>query len=108
MSIRKHNAAWLALAAGLGLSVGAAHAADVVKSGDVTSMAHWYGRAGGLVGSDRVMELATYAALGPPTSVAYDHEVAERTNLPRDQASEGQITAVPDEDIAQRTNMPGT
>jgi len=84
------------------LSVNAV-AADLVTSGDTNTISQWYGRAGGLVGSDRVSALA---AGSNKVGVAYDGDVAARTNMPRAQAGNGNVTVTYDADVAARTNMP--
>jgi len=80
-----------------------AQAGNLVTSGDVDSMSKWYGQAGGLAGSDRVTGLHTGAN---KVSVSYDPEVAARTNLPRAQATNGDVGVSYDADVAARTNMP--
>jgi len=78
-------------------------AADVVTSGDLGTVNQWYGRAGGLAGSDRVSGLAAGSSR---VGVAYDADVANRTNMPRAQAGNGNVTVTYDADVAARTNMP--
>jgi len=90
----------VALAAGFSVNV---NAANVVTSGDVDAMSHWYGQAGGLVGSDRVSGLHTGTT---KVGVAYDSDVAARTNLPRAQAGSADVGVSYDADVAARTNMP--
>lgn len=79
------------------------HAANVVTSGDIDAMSHWYGQGGGLVGSDRVSGLHTGTT---KVGVAYDADVAARTNLPRGQATNSDVGVSYDADVAARTNMP--
>ena len=86
------------------LSVGSAAAGnDTVGTSDPESFGHSYGRAGGLVGADRI------TALGKATSkqvgIAYDKDVAERTNLPRGDAKDGTVGIAYDKDVVERTNM---
>ena len=78
------------------------HAADVVTSGDLGTIDKWYGRAGGLTDADRVSALkAGTTKLG----VAYDADVAARTNMSRAQAAHNQVGVTYDADVAARTNM---
>jgi hypothetical protein len=77
---------------------------SVLKAGDVSGAPHWYGRAGGLVGSDRVAALRTNAA-NPGIAVNYDRDVAARTNMATDRISDQTVTVTYDRDVAQRTNM---
>ena len=60
---------------------GSAGAADIVSGGDLRSVDKWYGRAGGLAGSDRVGALSTGDA---KVGVVFDQDVAARTNMPRE------------------------
>jgi len=81
---------------------GSAYAADIVTSGDLSTVGKWYGRAGGLAGSDRVGGLqAGQSTVG----VTFDQEVAERTNMSRDPRT-SQVGVSWDRDVAARTNMP--
>jgi hypothetical protein len=41
----------------------------------------------------------------PQVSITYDKDVAERTNLPRNQASSGPIAITQDQEVMARTNM---
>ena len=59
-----------------------AYAADVVTSSGSDTITKSYGRAGGLVGADRVSGLQAGTAR---ESGGYDADVAERTNMPRAQ-----------------------
>ena len=89
----------IAVAATLG---GSAYGADIVTSGDLKSVDKWYGRAGGLAGSDRVGALN----VGESTvGVTFDQEVAARTNMSRDSRT-SQVGVTWDRDVAARTNMP--
>ena len=86
------------------LSIGSALAGgDTLKTGDSHNMDKWYGRAGGLVGSDRVEAIGK--ATGDRVGISYDQEVAKRTNMPRDGADKGGIGITYDKDVASRTNM---
>ena len=98
------NTKLLVSAAVLGavLSVNA-FAADLVTTGDVNTVNQWYGRAGGLAGSDRVSNLTAGTT---KVGVAYDADVAARTNMPRAQATNGNVSVTYDADVAARTNMP--
>ena len=80
---------------------GSAYAADVVTTGDVNSVGQWYGRAGGLTGSDRVHGLRPGDA---KVGVTFDQDVAARTNMARDRST-GQVGVTWDRDVAARTNM---
>jgi hypothetical protein len=76
---------------------------DTLRSGNVQTMDKWYGRAGGLVGSDRVMAIG--AMQGERVGVVYDADVAKRNNLaPRDANADIAITY--DKDVATRNNLP--
>ena len=89
----------IAVAATLG---GSAYAADIVTSGDLSTVDQWYGRAGGLAGSDRISALHT----GNSTvGVTFDQDVAARTNMSRD-ARNSQVGVSWDREVAARTNMP--
>ena len=89
----------IAVAATLGTS---AYAADIVTSGDLSTVNQWYGRAGGLAGSDRIGALHT----GNSTvGVTFDQDVAARTNMSRD-ARNSQVGVSWDREVAARTNMP--
>ena len=78
------------------------HAADVVSSGDLNTIDKWYGRAGGLIDADRVSGLAAGTSR---VGVAYDADVAARTNMSRAQATHNQVGVTYDADVAARTNM---
>jgi hypothetical protein len=89
----------LALAAGLSANLALA---DDVRSSNTQEIQSWYGRAGGLAGSDRVTALR---AGERPVSITYDRAVAERTNMSTDRASGARIGVTYDEQVAERTNM---
>jgi hypothetical protein len=91
-----------AIAAAAALSVNA-YAADLVTSTDTDTIAKSYGRAGGLVGADRVSGLQAGTA---QVGVAYDADVAARTNMPRAQGGSQTVGVAYDADVAARTNMP--
>jgi hypothetical protein len=91
-----------AIAAVAALSINA-YAADIVTSSDSDTISRSFGRAGGLAGSDRVGGLQTGTAR---VGVAYDADVAARTNMPRGQAPNGEVGVTYDADVAARTNMP--
>jgi hypothetical protein len=76
---------------------------DTLRSGDVLNIDKWYGRAGGLVGSDRVMAIGKSSA--DRVGITYDADVAKRTNLPRDGTAKGDVSITSDKDVANRTNM---
>jgi hypothetical protein len=107
MTLKSHLKIQLAVAAAIGaLSIGSAVAGgDVLKSGDVDTMGQWYGRAGGLQGSDRVTVLAKTPTGTTQVGITYDKDVAQRTNMQRDPASNGQIGIGYDKDVAERTNL---
>ena len=79
-----------------------AYAAETVTSGDLSTLDKWYGNAGGLQGTDRVMYLnASRTKVG----IAYDKDVAERTNMQRSEATHNEVGVTYDADVAARTNM---
>jgi hypothetical protein len=80
-----------------------AYAADQVTTSDADTIAKGFGRAGGLAGSDRVSGLK---AGGTQVGVAYDADVATRTNMPRAQGTAQSVGVSYDADVAARTNMP--
>jgi hypothetical protein len=89
------------------LSIGSAFAGgEVLKTGDVNQMSHWYGNAGGLQGSDRVTFLGKTATGDQQVGIAYDKDVAQRTNMQRESASSKEIGITYDKDVAERTNLP--
>src|SRR5262249_10134951 len=89
-------------AAAAALSINA-YAADQVTSSDANSIVNGYVRAGGLIGVDRVSGLK---AGGAQVGVAYDADVAARTNMPRAQGAAQTVGVSYDADVAARTNMP--
>jgi hypothetical protein len=93
-----------ALAAGAAMFAGSAIGGEsqVLNSGDVESMSKWYGRAGGLTGSDAV---SAARANGAKVSITYDKDVAERTNMTREPADGKNIGITYDKDVVDRTNM---
>jgi hypothetical protein len=76
--------------------------AQDVRTTDPQTFEHWYGRAGGLTGSERIAGLA---AGNRPLGITYDQDVAARTNMSTDRATGGGVGVVYDEDVATRTNM---
>jgi hypothetical protein len=90
------------IAAAVALSFNA-YAADQVTSSDANTIANGFGRAGGLVGSDRVSGLK---AGSTQVGVSYDADVATRTNMPRAQGTASTVGVTYDTDVAARTNMP--
>ena len=90
----------MALAAAFAVNL---QAAEVVTSGDVNAIGKWYGRAGGLTDADRVTGLTTSTN---KVGVAYDADVAARTNMQRAEATHNQVGVTYDADVAARTNMP--
>src|SRR4051812_9275554 len=79
------------------------YAADVVTTGDLNNIGQWYGRAGGLAGSDRVTGFPT---AGAKVGISYDAEVATRTNMQRRDDNGSQLGVSYDAEVAKRTNMP--
>ena len=94
-----------ALAVTAALTISTAFAADggVVGSSDLQNIDKWYGRAGGLTGSDSVSGLT---ARSKPLGVSWDQDVASRTNMSvnRD-TSDAKVGVTYDADVAARTNM---
>jgi hypothetical protein len=76
----------------------------VLKSGDISQVGQWYGRAGGLVGSDRVANLRGNTT-SAEVAITYDKDVAARTNMPSDRTEGAPIAITYDKDVAKRTNM---
>ena len=96
----------IALALAGGFATDAALAAgSTLKSGNLSQVGIWYGRAGGLVGPDRVAHLEGDAA-NTEIAVTYDKDVAARTNMATDRESNAPVTISYDKDVAERTNMP--
>ena len=77
----------------------------VFKSSDSSQFEHWYGRAGGLVGSDRVAHLRGNTESTAEVAITYDKDVAARTNMPSDRTEGASVGITYDKDVAQRTNM---
>ena len=100
------SAVALALAAMLSLTGKAVHAeGPVLKSSNPNEFSHWYGRAGGTTGTERIDSL-NEATLPPPgVSVTYDKDIAERTNMQREGVDNKDIGISYDQGIAERTNM---
>lgn len=93
------------LAAMAALSVGVASAASTdVKVGEVGTIEKSYGRAGGLVGADRIAGLRLHTPANAPLDVSWDAEIAARTNMPSDRGA-GAVGVTYDQAIAERTNM---
>jgi len=89
------------------LAGGAAIAAGpVLKTGNVAQAGQWFGRAGGLVGSDRVAHLQGDATGSTNIAVTYDKDVAARTNMSTNRDSASSVGISYDKDVAARTNMP--
>ena len=107
MSGVKSSSMLLAVALAGSLVANAAVAAGpVLKSGDVSHVGLWYGRAGGLVGPDRVAHLQGHSGSSPEVAVTYDKDVAARTNMRSDRESGASVAISYDKDVAERTNMP--
>jgi hypothetical protein len=79
------------------------HAAGVVTSSDPNTIDKWYGRAGGLTDAERITGVTVGTSR---VGVAYDADVAARTNMQRGQAANGKVGVSYDADVAARTNMP--
>jgi len=62
-----------------------------VRGGDVSAMGNWYGRAGGLAGSDLVSKPATPEPDQQSVKVTYDKTIIDYTYLPRGQLHEGPV-----------------
>jgi hypothetical protein len=99
---------WIVSAAALTvMSLGNALAVDdMLTVADPETMGKWYGRAGGLVGSDLVMAPATPIKPRARVRITFDKEVAERTNMQREEAAAGGVAITYDKAVAERTNMP--
>jgi hypothetical protein len=77
-----------------------------VGAGRIADMPHWYGRAGDLVGAQRIAGLRS--GDHPPVLSAADAEVEKRTNMAgaRGSPSKQPVLTTWDEGIARRTHMP--
>src|SRR5689334_9510990 len=93
----------LGVALALGICSQASMADDMLRSANAASMDKWYGRAGGLVGSDRVMALGS--TQGERVGVVYDADVAKRNNMAAREAN-ASIAITYDKDVAARNNLP--
>ena len=103
----KSRAALLAVALAGGIMANAAIAAGpMLKSGDISHVGQWYGRAGGLVGPDRVAHSQLDTGSSTQVGVAYDKDVAARTNMQSDREAGAPVAITYDKDVAERTNMP--
>jgi hypothetical protein len=101
----KRASALLAVLVAAGMANTAIAAGPILKSGDVSQAGLWYGRGGGLVGSDRVAHLQHNIDVAH-VGVSYDKDVAARTNMSSDRAGGTSVGIAYDKDVAQRTNMP--
>jgi hypothetical protein len=100
------SAVTLALLTASGALINPGYAEEsVLKSSNPSQFDHWYGRAGGTTGSQRIDTL--HAVELPPAnvSVTYDKDIAARTNMQRDGVSDQAIGVTYDEAVAARTNM---
>jgi hypothetical protein len=95
------TAALTALAAPLGSAIAAD--TQILRTGDTDAITHGYGRAGGLVGSDRVMALQ-HQKSSDPVTMMFDRDVAARTNMSLERADHPTVGIAFDEDVAARTN----
>lgn len=91
--------------AGSIFATAAGAAGPVLKSSDSSQFAHWYGRAGGLVGSERVVYLRGHGGSTAEVAITYDKDIAARTNMPSDRPEGASVEITYDKDIAKRTNM---
>jgi opacity protein-like surface antigen len=107
MKLSSCGKARIALAAALmALSAGSAMAdSDAVVTTNPESIGQGYGRAGGLVGSDRVMAIGKTGVGQQAIGIGYDKDVAERTNMKRGEAPDAVLGVTYDKDVAERTNM---
>jgi hypothetical protein len=103
MSIRKKLLVSAVAAAALGVTTAYA-GSDVLKAGDASTMSQWYGRAGGLVGAQRIAALRANDA-NPGIGITYDRAIAERTNMSVDRPADKGVTVTYDREVAARTNM---
>jgi hypothetical protein len=106
MTIRSKLLASAVAAAALGVTTAFA-GSDVLKAGDTSTMSQWHGRAGGLVGSERIAALHANDA-NPGIGITYDRAVAERTNMSVDRPADQTVTVTYDREVAARTNMART
>jgi hypothetical protein len=94
-----------AVAAAAALAVNAVFAdSSTLKAGDLSTADLWYGRAGGLVGAQRISALHPNSS-NPGIGVTYDRDVAARTNMSVDRSSGQGVTVTYDQEVAARTNM---
>ncbi len=104
MTIRKKLlASAVAAAAAIGITTAFADS-SVLTAGDVSTIDQWYGRAGGLVGAQRIAALRANDA-NPGITVTYDRAVAARTNMSLDRPTHEGVTVTYDKEVAARTNM---
>jgi hypothetical protein len=95
------------LAASAALSINAAFAqSSTLKASDLSQLNHWYGRAGGLVGSDRISGLTMHTPGNQAVGISFDAAVQARTNMPMNRGSGSEVTVTYDQAVAERTNMP--
>jgi opacity protein-like surface antigen len=80
---------------------------DVLKAGDASTMSQWHGRAGGLVGAERIAALRSNHG-NPGIEITYDRAIAERTNMPVDRPAANSVGVTYDREVAARTNMART
>ncbi len=107
MSRVKGSSVLLVVALAGSLAADAALAAGpVLKTGDVAQASLWYGRAGGMVGADRVAHLQGHSVASTDIAVSYDKDVAARTNMSSNRESASSVAISYDKDVAERTNMP--
>ena len=63
-----------------------------VHTGNSDAMPQWFGRAGGLVGSDVVTQFKAQQETSQPVQVSFSPAVAEWTNMARGEAQVGPVT----------------
>lgn len=80
-------------------------AADNARCSDPSQMNLWQGRAGGLIHSDRIAHLRL-PNTGTEVAIAYDEDVAQRTNMLRGDVEASNLAVTYDKEVAKRTNMP--
>jgi hypothetical protein len=76
---------------------------DVLRSSNLDEIGRWYGRAGGLVGADRISSLGR--AHASRVGVSYDKDLAARTNMALDRREGDSIAITQDKELMSRTNM---
>ncbi len=100
------------LLAGLGVVTAVPGRAEesVLRSSHVADFPQWQGRAGGLVGADRIAAVTRVDHANTAIQLTYDKDVASRTNMARGQndATGNGVSVSYDQDVSARTNMART